>query len=293
MALVTASKTAVIPDSSGVNGKVGDAAKSLSDFPGFRLITILLFGFLYLPIGVLIAYSFNASKTISVWGGFTFDWYWVAAANGDLRRAVVNTLIVGAAATVTSVAIALPAALAMTNPSQSEKAGYFGIFLALPLIVPEIVIAIATLIFFTSVGLNLGIGNVIIAHAVFCIPFAVMPMVARLKAMDHRLNEAAYDLYATRFQCFRLITLPILAPGIVTGAMLAFIVSFDNFIISLMVSGAGGTTLPLYIYGLVKTQMTPELNAISTGVLLLSFGLLSIAFVLTRGRVLGVSGMSE
>jgi spermidine/putrescine transport system permease protein len=120
-----------------------------------------------------------------------------------------------------------------------------------------------------------------------------MPMIARLKAMDHRLNEAAYDLYATRLRCFRLITLPLLAPGIVTGAMLAFIVSFDNFIITLMVAGAGGTTLPLYIYGLVKTQMTPELNAISTGVLLLSFGLLTAAFVLTRGRILGVSGMSE
>lgn len=269
------------------------AINSLNDFPGFRFITILLFGFLYLPIGVLIGYSFNASKTISVWGGFTLDWYRVAAANADLQRAILNTLLVGAAATAVSVLIALPAALAMTTSRRTRGAGLFSLLLSLPLIVPEIVIAIATLIFFTAVGLNLGIGNVIIAHSVFCIPFAVMPMVSRLKSMDHRLNEAAYDLYANRWQCFRLITLPLLAPGIVTGAMLAFIVSFDNFIISLMVSGAGGTTLPLYIYGLVKTQMTPELNAISTGVLLLSFGLLSVAYVLTKGRIVGTSGMSE
>ncbi|MGE0007642.1 MAG: ABC transporter permease [Parvibaculaceae bacterium] len=270
-----------------------DAAKSVDEFPGFRLITVLMFGFLYLPIGVLVAFSFNASKTISVWEGFTLDWYRVAAANGDLQRAVVNTLIVGAAATVAAVAAALPAALVIATHSRPRRAGFYGLFLSLPLMLPEIVIAIATLIFFTTIGLDLGIGNVIIAHAVFCIPFALMPIIARLKAMDHRLNEAAYDLYATRLQCFRLITLPLLAPGIVTGAMLAFIVSFDNFIITLMVAGAGGTTLPLYIYGLVKTQMTPELNAISTGVLLLSFGLLTAAFVLTRGRILGVSGMSE
>lgn len=275
------------------NKGAATAESTLSDFPGFRLITVLLFGFLYLPIGVLIAYSFNASKTISVWGGFTFDWYRVAAANADLQRAIINTLVVGAAATIISVLIALPAALSMTHSARSRGTGLFGLLLSLPLIVPEIVIAIATLIFFTAIGLNLGLGNIIIAHSVFCIPFAVMPMVSRLKSMDHRLTEAAYDLYASRFQCFRLITLPLLAPGIVTGAMLAFIVSFDNFIISLMVSGAGGTTLPLYIYGLVKTQMTPELNAISTGVLLLSFGLLCIAYVLTKGRIVGVSGMSE
>lgn len=293
METAAATKSALGSHSSTARGSTLDIAKSQNEFPGFRLITILLFGFLYLPIGVLIGYSFNASKTISVWGGFTLDWYWVATANADLQRAIVNTLVVGATATFVSVMIALPAALALANPAQSARPGFFGLLLSLPLIVPEIVIAIATLIFFTAIGLNLGIGNVIIAHAVFCIPFAVMPMVARLKALDHRLNEAAYDLYASRFQCFRLITLPLLMPGVVTGAMLAFIVSFDNFIITLMVSGAGGTTLPLYIYGLVKTQMTPELNAISTGVLLLSFGLLSFAFVLTKGRILGVSGMSE
>ncbi len=274
-------------------GAASDAIGKLNRFPGFGLITVLLFAFLYLPIAILVAFSFNASPTISVWEGFTFKWYWIAAHNADLHRAALNTLLIGVTATAGSVLLAIPSALAMSGRAQRSSDGRYLLILALPLMLPEIVIAIATLILFTTIGLNLGIGNVVIAHIVFCLPFALMPILARLRGMDHRLNEAAYDLYASHWQCFRLVTLPLLMPGIVTGAMLSFIVSFDNFIITLMVSSAGGTTLPLYIYSLVKTQMTPELNAISTGVLLLSLILLSPAFALTKGRILGVSGMSD
>lgn len=283
---------AAIPQSGGKR-KARTADQSLNRFAGFGTITVLLFAFLYLPIVILVVYSFNASTTISVWEGFTFKWYWIAAQNTDLHRAALNTLLIGGVATVVSVLLAIPAALVLSGRADSGSAGKYLLILSLPLMLPEIMIAIATLILFTTIGLNLGIGNVMIAHTVFCLPFALMPILARLRGMDHRLSEAAYDLYASRWQCFRLVVLPFLAPGIVTGAMLAFIVSFDNFIITLMVSGAGGTTLPLYIYGLVKTQITPELNAISTGVLLLSLALLSTAFVLTKGRILGVSGMSE
>lgn len=273
--------------------KVRAADQNLNRFAGFGTLTVLLFAFLYLPIVILVVFSFNASNTISVWEGFTFKWYWIAAHNTDLHKAALNTMLIGGVATVVSVLLAIPAALVLSGRGTSGSGGKYLLILSLPLMLPEIMIAIATLILFTTIGLNLGIGNVMIAHTVFCLPFALMPILARLRGMDHRLNEAAYDLYASRWQCFRLVILPLLAPGIVTGAMLAFIVSFDNFIITLMVAGAGGTTLPLYIYGLVKTQMTPELNAISTGVLLLSLALLSTAFVLTKGRILGVSGMSE
>lgn len=273
--------------------KTRAAGENLNRFAGFGTITVLLFAFLYLPIIILVTYSFNASNTISVWEGFTLKWYWIAAQNSDLHRAALNTLLIGGSATVASVLIAIPAALVLSGWGGTGGNGKYLLILSLPLMLPEIVIAIATLILFTTIGLNLGIGNVMIAHTVFCLPFALMPILARLRGMDHRLSEAAYDLYASRWQCFRLVILPLLAPGIVTGAMLAFIVSFDNFIITLMVSGAGGTTLPLYIYGLVKTQMTPELNAISTGVLLLSLALLSSAFVLTKGRILGVSETSD
>ncbi len=263
----------------------------LTDYPGFKTITIFFFGFLYLPIVVLIAFSFNSSVSISVWESFSFKWYFEAAANSDLQGAILNTLFVALVATIGSVLIALPAALVLTSKHTSQKVSSMTTgLMSLPLIIPEIVIAIATLVFFTSIGINLGVGNIMLAHIVFCVPFALLPIAARLRNLDDGLNEAAYDLYASNLQSFRLITLPLLLPGIVSGAMLAFIVSFDNFIISLMVSGAGGTTLPLYIYGLVKTQITPELNAVSTGVLLLSLMLLTCVYILTGGRIAGEAG---
>lgn len=264
------------------------SARRLSDYPGFGLVTILLFGFLYLPIMVLVAFSFNSGSSVTIWESFSLDWYGKALANTDLQRAVLNTLIVAAVATAGAILIALPAALVLSGPLAPPRVARAGVSLmSLPLIVPEIVIAIATLVFFTTAGIDLGLGNVMIAHTVFCTPFALLPIMARLKSLDHRLNEAAYDLYATRPQAFRHVVAPLLGPGILSGAMLAFIVSFDNFIVTLMVSGAGGTTLPLYIYGMVKTQVTPELNAVSTGVLLLSLLLLTAAFVLTGGKIAG------
>lgn len=260
----------------------------LSDYPGFRAITVLFFGFLYLPIAVLVTFSFNSGNSVTVWDSFSFDWYVKALHNTDLQQAVLNTLIVASVATIAAVLIALPAALVLSAPKTPANIARVGVLgLSLPLVVPEIVIAIATLVFFAMFGIELGLGNIIIAHTAFCMPFALLPILARLRGIDHRLSEAAFDLYATRWQGFRYIVFPLLVPGLLSGAMLAFIVSFDNFIISLMVSGAGGTTLPLYVYGLVKTQITPELNAVSTGVLLLSLLLLTGAFILTKGKIAG------
>ena len=268
--------------------------RRLSDYPGFGFVALLFFGFLYLPIMVLVTFSFNSAASVTVWDSFSLHWYWKALANTDLQKAVMNTLIVAAVTTSGAVLVSLPAALVLSGPAAPPGIARAGVSLmSLPLIMPEIVIAIATLVFFTTAGIDLGLGNVIIAHTVFCTPFALLPIMARLKSMDHQLNEAAYDLYASRVQAFRYVVLPLLTPGILSGAMLAFIVSFDNFIITLMVSGAGGTTLPLYIYGLVKTQITPELNAVSTGVLLLSLLMLAIAFVLTGGRIAGNVGTSD
>jgi spermidine/putrescine transport system permease protein len=140
--------------------------------------------------------------------------------------------------------------------------------------VPEIVTAVATLIFFATLGINLGLINVIIAHTVFCIPFAYMPIKAALEAMDPNLELAARDLYSDKNSAFRYITLPLLTPGILSGFMLAFVISVDDFIITLMVAGGGSTTLPVYIYSMVKMGVTPEVNAVSS--LLLAF---SIIFV--------------
>lgn len=258
----------------------------LARYPGFGGLTVLFFIFLYLPIGVLVFFSFNAGQSVTNWEGFSLRWYRTAMENGDLRQAILNTLLVAGSATVGSVLIAIPTALALTGPKAPVRLArvYVGVT-SLPLVVPEIVIAIATLIFFLASRIDLGIGNVIIAHIVFCTPFALLPIMARLKAMDHRLSEAAFDLYASRSAAFWFVTLPQLANGIMAGAMLAFIVSFDNFTVTLMVAGAGSTTLPIYIYGLVKTQITPELNAVSTAVFLLSLVLLVLSMVVTGGRV--------
>ncbi|GIX14634.1 MAG: hypothetical protein KatS3mg118_2593 [Paracoccaceae bacterium] len=137
--------------------------------------------------------------------------------------------------------------------------------------------------FFSAIGLSLGLGNLIIAHTVFCIPFAFMPIRARLQGMDETLEQAAADLYASRWEAFRLVTLPLLAPGIFAGAVLAFVISLDDFIISLMISDAGTTTLPVYIFSMIRRGVTPEVNAVSTILFSVSLMLVSI-YWLARDR---------
>jgi spermidine/putrescine transport system permease protein len=153
--------------------------------------------------------------------------------------------------------------------------------IALPLIVPEIIVAITTLIFFSAIGMKNGLINLMIAHTVFCIPFALLPIQARLRDMGGVLEDAARDLYASEWQLFRRVTLPLLAPAIAAGALMAFVVSLDDFLISLMVSGAGSTTLPVYVYGMMRLGVTPEVNAIST--ILLGVSLVIVAAALCSG----------
>ena len=155
--------------------------------------------------------------------------------------------------------------------------------ISLPLVVPEIATAVATLSFFAVIGFQLGLLSIIVAHTVFCIPFAFLPIRARLEGMNDSLEQAAGDLYANDWQTFRYITLPLLMPGMVAGAMLSFIISIDDFIITLMVSGAGATTLPLYIYGMIRQGITPEVNVISTVMLAISVVFISAYWFMTKG----------
>ena len=178
----------------------------------------------------------------------------------------------------TAAAVALP-------PHKPARGG--GVALALinlPLVAPEIVTAVASLIFFVMIGLQLGILSVLLAHVTFCIPFAFLPISARLELLDPELEDAARDLYADRWQAFRRITLPLLLPGTVAGFMLAFIVSLDDFIITNFVAGPGATTLPLAIYGMVRVGFTPEINAISTLLLLVSILFVAASYLLGRAR---------
>ena len=251
-------------------------------YRGLGAWTVVFFVFLYLPIIVLVFYSFNANRMVMNWGGFGIDSYLKAFQNDDIQKAVWNSLIVATVATVFATAIATIGALVLARGGNFRgKTASLGL-ITLPLMVPEIVTAVAVLIFFSAIGMNLGLGNVIIAHITFCIPFAFMPIRARLEGMDTSLEQAARDLYASQWETFRFVTAPLLMPGIVAGAMLSFVISMDDFIITLMVGGAGSTTLPVYIYSMIRRGLTPEINAVSTVLLLVSVGIVTAYWIVSK-----------
>ncbi len=255
---------------------------------GFGTVALLCVAFLYAPIVVLIVFSFNGIKSTAQMEGFSLEWYGNAFENEDMQHAAWISLQVALVATVVSTAIATCAAVVTTRtrPWRGMTGSYMVI--NMPLMVPEIVTAIATLIFFalitTALGVQVGIAKLMLAHIVFCIPFAYMPIRARLEDMDKTLEQAAADLYAKPWQAFRRVTLPLLMPGIIAGAMLAFVVSFDDFTISQLVAGPGETPLPVYIYTSIRRGITPEINALSTLILVASILLVTLSFLVSRSR---------
>ena len=251
-------------------------------YPGFGGWTAIFFGFLYVPIFVLVCYSFNSSKFAMIWTGFSLKWYAKVFSNDDILQATFNSLIVASASAPIATAIATISAIVIVRGGNFKGKEFNSGLITLPLMVPEIVTAVATLIFFATLGINLGLINVIIAHTVFCIPFAYMPIKAALESMDPNLEIASRDLYSDRVTAFRYITLPLLMPGILSGFMLAFVISIDDFIITLMVAGGGSTTLPVYIYSMVKMGVTPEVNAISSLLLAFSIFIVSVYWILNR-----------
>jgi spermidine/putrescine transport system permease protein len=231
---------------------------------------------------VLIFYSFNANRMVMNWGGFGLEWYIKAFQNDDIQKAVWNSLIVATFATIFATAIATVGALVLARGGNFRGKTISLGLITLPLMVPEIVTAVAVLIFFNAISLKLGLVNVIIAHITFCIPFAFMPIRARLEGMDTSLEQAARDLYASEWETFRYVTMPLLMPGIAAGAMLSFVISMDDFIITLMVAGAGSTTLPVYIYSMIRRGLTPEINAVCTVLLLVSIALVTAYWLVSR-----------
>ncbi|MDP1577460.1 MAG: ABC transporter permease [Cypionkella sp.] len=246
---------------------------------------MIVFIALYLPILTLVAYSFNASQSVAVWGGFSWDWYVKAWNNDAVKDATVRSLLIAVCAAVISTAVATMAALGTTRRKAFKGQTFIYVMINQPLMVPEIVTAVSLLILFGMVkqatGIQ-GIGYVIFAHAAFCIPFAYLPIRARLEGMDMTLETAAADLYATPWQTFRHVTLPILLPGVIAGAMLAFVISLDDVVITEFTKSGGQDTLPTYMLGQMRRQLTPEINAISSMLLALTIVLLTAFFLLTR-----------
>lgn len=219
--------------------------------------------FLYLPILVIVIFSFNTSKTNIVFEGFTIKWYEKLLQNNSLLEAYKNTLFVGLASTMIATAIGTLASYGMSKYKFKGK-GFIDLLLYIPVVIPEIVLGISLLAIFNLSRIPMGIPSLIIAHATFSIPFVVFTVNARLAGFDRSVEEAAMDLGAGRIKTFFTVTLPIILPGVVSGAFLAFTLSVDDIIISFFTTGPGSNTFPLKVMELTKTGVTPDVYALTT-----------------------------
>lgn len=255
--------------------------------PGFIFIALFTFFALYLPIGALVAYSFNAAESLSRWDGFSFRWFVSAWENNAVQDAAIRSMIIAIWAAVLSTIAATMAALATTRTQPYRGLTFKYAVINQPLMVPEIVTAVALLIVFSRIKVwtgYSGLGYLILAHTAFCIPFAYLPIRARLESMDLTLERAAADLYATPWMTFRRVTLPLLRPAIIAGFMLAFVISLDDVVITEFVKSGGQDTLPTYMLGQLRRETTPEINAIATVFLALSTVLVMIFFFINKRK---------
>jgi len=254
---------------------------------GFWLVAVFCLAMLYAPMFVLVAYAFNDNQFVMIWKGFTWRWFGIAVNDPEIRGAALLSLKVAAIASVTATVIATMAALATTRVKAFRSLPLVYAIINQPLMVPEIVTAIATMVFFAAIRSfteYYGVVYLVVSHIVFCIPFAYMPLRARLEDMDLVYENAAADLYATPWRVFRRITFPLMIPGIIGALMLSFVVSMDDVVITVHVSGPGEQTLPLYLIGQLHRGVTPEVNAMSTLFLLASVLLVTIFFIVTRKK---------
>ncbi len=257
------------------------AAKRFPLPTGLRLLewglgawTALVFLFLYVPIAVLVGYSFNTSKLNVVWQGFTFRWYRELLGNEPILRTLGNSLVIAAVATVLAVVIGTTGAW-LLHRFRYRCARAIQTLICVPMIMPEIVMGVSLLILFRVASLELGFASVILAHTTFCFPFVLVAVQARLQGLDPALEEAALDLGATPLRAFWLVIVPCLRPAVISGALMAFTLSMDELIISFFTVSPASRTLPLQVFGMAKVGLNPMLNALSA-----IFVVTTVAFVL-------------
>ena len=236
----------------------------------------LILLFLYLPMIVLMVYSFNDSKINAEWEGFTLHWYTDLFQQQDVIDALMNSLTIAIITTIVTTVLGVICAVALHRYKYRFQGAINGL-VYLPILIPDILMGLSLLILFSQLGIELGHVTIIIAHITFSMSFVVVILTARLSGMGRDLEEAANDLGATPWQTFRYVTFPIIAPGIISAALLTFTLSIDDFVISFFVSGPGSTTLPLYIYSMVKRGVTPEINALSTILIVVIVGLMIVS----------------
>lgn len=244
-------------------------------------LAVGMFVFLYLPIFILIVYSFNENKVVGVWSGFSLRWYGELFHDEALAKALWISLWVAFWSTLFSTVLGTLAALSLERFRYRGRTTFDGV-LYLPVIIPDIVMALSTLLFFVMFAIPLSRYTILIAHIAFNISFVAIVVRARLAGMDARLEEAAADLGANEWITFRRITLPLLMPGIVAAGLLAFTLSLDDFVITFFVAGPGSTTLPVRVYSMIKFGVTPEVNAVSTLMLVGSTLLVIFSLLLQR-----------
>jgi spermidine/putrescine transport system permease protein len=219
--------------------------------------------FFYLPIAILVLFSFNQSRLNIVWTGFTLDWYAALWRDTVLVRTLKNSLIVALATTALSVALGTAGGWLLYR-FRYRGSGFLETLIFMPMIVPEVILGVSLLILFVTIGLQLGYTSIVISHVTFCFPFVMAAVQARLAGLDPALEEAALDLGATPLQAFTKVLVPYLMPAIVSGALMSFTLSLDELIVTYFTASAGTRTLPLEIFGRVKKGLDPSLNAIST-----------------------------
>jgi spermidine/putrescine transport system permease protein len=231
------------------------------------------YAFLYLPLLIVIVYSFNDSRLNAEWVGFTLDWYRKLFVHEEMLTAAANSLLIGSVTSLVSTVLGTMAGFAMYR----YRLRLLPLLVLAPIAIPEILMGVSLLIFFVMLNFTLGLLSVTLAHIAFCIGFVAIVVRSRLAGMDESLTEAARDCGATPWEAFRYVTLPLIMPGVVAGALMAFTLSIDDFVITFFTAGAGTTTLPLQIYSMIKIAVTPEVNAVSTLLMLLTLMLIVIA----------------
>ncbi len=249
-----------------------------------RVLTWLAIGiflFLYLPIIILVIYSFSSSANVGVWTGFSTRWYAELLGDTAIQSALRVSLWVAVWSTLIATVLGTLAAIALERYRFVGRLP-FDTAMYLPIIIPDIVMALSTLLFFVTFAVPLSRYTILVTHVAFNVAFVAVVVRARLAEMDKSLEEAAADLGASAWTTFRRVTLPILMPGIVSGALLAFTLSLDDFVITFFVAGPGSTTLPVRVYSMIKFGVTPEVNAISTLMLVGSTVLVVISLLLQR-----------
>ena len=240
---------------------------------GLWLAAAAGYAFLYIPLVIVVVYSFNNSRLNAEWVGFTLDWYYKLAHNEEMLAAAGNSLLIALVASLVSTALGTMAGVAMYR----YKLRLLPVLVLTPIAIPEILMGVALLIFFVLLNFTLGLVSVALAHIAFCVGFVAIVVRSRLAGMDESLTEAARDCGATPAEAFRYVTLPLIMPGVIAGALMAFTLSIDDFVITFFTAGAGTVTLPLQIYSMIKIAVTPEVNAVSTLLMLLTLALIIVA----------------